>query len=40
MVLIKKLELETTEFNIKNNKHKLHTPALVGSKGSKSAHNM
>ncbi len=29
MVLVKKLELETTEINLKNNKQKLHTPALV-----------
>jgi hypothetical protein len=29
MVLVKKLELEATEFNLKNNKQKLHTPALV-----------
>jgi hypothetical protein len=29
MVLVKKLELEATEFNLKNNKYKLHTPALV-----------
>jgi hypothetical protein len=29
MVLVKKLALEATEFNLKNNKHKLHTPALV-----------
>ncbi len=41
MVLVKKLELEATEINLKNNKQKLHTPALVYKwKGLKSAHNM
>jgi hypothetical protein len=29
MVLVKKLELETTEMNLKNNNHKVHTPALA-----------
>jgi hypothetical protein len=29
MVLVKKLELEATELNLKNNNHKVHTPALV-----------
>ncbi len=41
MVLVKKLELEATEINLKNNKQKLHTPALVYKwKGLKSPHNM
>ncbi len=29
MVLVKKLELEATELNLKNNSKKLDTPALV-----------
>ncbi len=29
MVLIKKLELEATELNLRNNNQKVHTPALV-----------
>jgi hypothetical protein len=29
MVLVKKLQLEATEFNLKNNNQKVHTPALV-----------
>ncbi len=29
MVLVKKLELEATELNIKTNNQKVHTPALV-----------
>ncbi len=41
MVLVKKLELEATEFNLKNIKQKLHTPALDYKwKVSKSAHKM
>ena len=41
MVLVKKLELETTEMNLKTNNHKVHTPALIYKwKGSKNAHDM
>jgi hypothetical protein len=41
MVLVQKLELETTELNLKNNNKKESTPALVYKlNGSKSAHNM
>ncbi len=29
MVLVKKLELEAKELNLKNNNQKVHTPALV-----------
>jgi hypothetical protein len=29
MVLVKKLELEATELNLKNNNHKAYTPAVV-----------
>jgi hypothetical protein len=29
MVLVKKLELEARELNLKNNNQKVHTPALV-----------
>jgi hypothetical protein len=29
VVLVKKLELEATELNLKNNNKKVHTPALV-----------
>jgi hypothetical protein len=29
MVLVKKLELEATELNLKNNNQKVYTPALV-----------
>jgi hypothetical protein len=41
MVLVKKLELEATELNLKNNNQKVHNPALVYKwNGSKSAHIM
>jgi hypothetical protein len=41
MVLVKKLELETTKLNLKTNTQKVHTPALIYNwNGSKSTHNM